>query len=135
MRKEQIGKEFGNESHLHGAQAGDRPGMQPVGITSPMLVPWAPFSYAAVVQIVHVAGLHSLLGGRSEEEARKPKELQNSSHLKKQVIAVTVSRATVLMENNQSQLSSHPPLLPTRRTTLLLTPTALTEGWSCAFRV
>lgn len=88
MRKGQIGKEFGNESHLRGAQAGDRPGMQPVGIASPTLVPWAPFSSAAVAQIVHVAGLRSFLGGRSEEEARNPQELQNSSRLKKQVIAV-----------------------------------------------
>lgn len=88
MRKEQIGKEFGNESHLRGAQAGDRPGMQPVGIASPTLVPWAPFGSAAVAQIVNVAGLRSLLGGRSEEEARNPQELQNSSRLKKQVIAV-----------------------------------------------
>lgn len=110
MRKEQIGKEFGNESHLCGAQAGDRPGMQPVGIASPTLVPWAPFSSAAVAQIVHL--VHGLLGGRSEEEARNPQELQNSSRLKKQVIAVTVSRATVLMENNQSQLTSHPQTPP-----------------------
>lgn len=54
MRKGQIGKEFGNESHLRGAQAGDRPGMQPVGIASPTLVPWAPLGSAAVAQIVQL---------------------------------------------------------------------------------
>lgn len=100
LAKGQIGKEFGNESHLRGAQAGDRPGMQPVGIASPTLVPWAPFSSAAVAQIVH------LLQASWEAEVRKkpgiPRSCKNSSRLKKQVIAATVSRATVLMENNQS---------------------------------